>query len=404
MRVLLLFLAIALRASYGSAAELEDFQDYLRAQEELAERQFQEGHDNLRDMYVASISNRIADATAAGDLQRVLQLRETVQSFSTKGVEPLPPELAAEEVFARMQQTWERLETDLRRKHAEKRLSVLRAYDQALEQLQVRLTRENDIPRALAVQEERRRASEDPRVAEWRALLGTAAEESAASSSAEGLPVLTAFNAAMVFYMPFDVDEHGDARDRGRGRNNGIGRDIVWAKGGPRGGYFQFDGRNSQVRIPSSKSLQVTGDLTLAFWIRPESRDGRRNPIHKSYGAEYAVTLEENRTLTFYHGTAGGDASPYQEFRMDKPLPAGEWSHLTLVRDLAARKLTWYLNGRAIAEADSAFEAVVASDAPLLLGRGYAGAFQGGLDEVMIFNRPLGPSDVLRIYRSVGGR
>jgi len=152
--------------------------------------------------------------------------------------------------------------------------------------------------------------------------------------------------------------------------------------------------------LGSSSSLQITGDQTIAMWLCPTALGARRNPYNKAYGGEGTWTLEPPGLINYYHGTAGGNASPYNSFGTGKNLPAGHWTHVVLVRDLKHRKLRWYLNGVRAAEAAAPYAKAGASSAHLLIGKGYAGQYVGGIDEFVLLAEALSDRDVAALYRA----
>lgn len=395
--------------------ELVAFQDYLQIQRSLIDRRFDQEVDGIRNMYVGSISNLVTRASNDGDLDRVLLLRETIARFEREIPTPVGPPLSEDPGFQHLETTWQRLFDEQRAIRAERLLQLYRGYDSALEQLQRRLTRDGEIEAAMEVQTARRAVTEDPEVAEMRALLEArealreAAREADDPSAHEtaGPPILTILQASLALHLRFDrADRMRDrTRDSSRNRNDGelLGGPEVVAEG-RHGGAMRFNGRGARVRVGNDRSLQITGDQTIAFWIHPSAFDVRRNPIEKAYGGEGTITLEVDGTLNYYYGPAGQNQHPYQGFKLNEAIPLGEWTHLTVVRDLENRKLRWYVNGVKKAEADAQFPVASASERDLTIGRGYAGAFAGMLDEVMIFSVALSDQQVRRVYQAVGGR
>ena len=97
----------------------------------------------------------------------------------------------------------------------------------------------------------------------------------------------------------------GEVRDSSG--NNNHGRAINGAQTDPNGRFGRaawFDGVNDGIQIPNSTSLQLTNDLTISFWIRPQNLGTARiNPVDKKYGGEFALTIETNRSMNYYHGS-----------------------------------------------------------------------------------------------------
>ncbi|MCC5847028.1 MAG: LamG domain-containing protein [Verrucomicrobia bacterium] len=391
------------------AAELEEFKDYLKMQTEVIDQRFHHEVESLKRMYIGSIGNLANQAVEEGDLDKVLLLRETMRKFEEETPEPVGPPLSENPDFARLQDTWQRLYDEQLQNRAERMVNLYQGYDQALEQLQRRLTREGQIEKALTVQEERRAVAANEELQQMREMIKAIREDADTprmpAPHAPVVPVMNKYAPQLALHLSFDRFERMRNRvpDSSRARNHGVPHGAEWVARGKKGAAMQFDGGQDRVVVGNDESLQITGDQTIAFWIYPDVLDARRNPLNKAYGGEGTITLEPDGRLNYYYGTAGGNSHPYQGFNSEKEIPLREWTHLAVVRDLTGGKLRWYMNGEQVAEADAQFDRARASSAPLVLGRGYAGSFQGMLDEVMIFSAALPPEDIQALYRAAGG-
>jgi len=388
--------------------QLAAFRDHLQARVVLIERRHTDEVRALQELYVSSIRSLAEQAVQAGDLDRVLLLRGTADLFEHEMPAPVSPPLQDDAAFRRLEQTWERHYAELRKRRAADLLRAYQNYAQMIEPLQRQWTQAGDIEAALAVQQERRRIEQLP---EREQLEADAAwdpppdETAPVDPSATGLPGLTIFQANMVLYLPFDQrDRGGRIFDRSRERHVGEAQRVEHEMRGRLGMAVRFASPEARIVIPTSESLQLTGNMTLSFWIRPERFEARRNPIEKAYGGEFTITQETDGHLNFYHGTAGANAQPYQGFNTGRPLPLNEWTHVVLVRDSRERKLTWYFDGTAVNETASQFAEAAASNQPVRIGQGYAGPFAGLLDEVLILNTALNARQVRQLYRILGGR
>jgi hypothetical protein len=154
------------------------------------------------------------------------------------------------------------------------------------------------------------------------------------------------------------------------------------------GRSLRFDGDGDAVDLGNPALLQITGDQTIEFWIKPDDFVARRNPWAKAYGGEGTMTLETDGEINYFYGTDGGNDNPYQTFGTEKNLKAGRWQHVALVRrlDSAPQKLFWYLNGTLVAEADALYFPAVAGSLNALIGRGYTSHLLGNLDEFRVWN------------------
>jgi hypothetical protein len=159
-----------------------------------------------------------------------------------------------------------------------------------------------------------------------------------------------------------------------------------------------FDGVDDRVSLGTPAALQMTGDQTIMFWVKPTDFSARKNPFAKAYGGEGTITIETNGNVNYYYGTCGGNCTPYQVFTMTNPLTAGEWTHLAIVRDLTNGTLTWYKNGVPVKQVAATYGAAVASTLTAYIGQGYVNRFQGTLDELSVFSRALSMSEIQSSY------
>lgn len=184
------------------------------------------------------------------------------------------------------------------------------------------------------------------------------------------------------------ASEVRDSSDQGNHGQAYNGPTTVWSGRVMKAG--SFDGVNDYVEIPNSTSLQVAGNLTLSFWIKPENLGSARiNPLDKSYGGEFGLTMEPSGQLSYYHGTAraSGKYTSWAAFTSGT-LKSNEWQHIAITRNAATRQLKSYLNGklmRSTTYSSSTNTLPTASTYPVRIAQGYTGArLKGLVDEVKI--------------------
>jgi fibronectin type 3 domain-containing protein len=168
------------------------------------------------------------------------------------------------------------------------------------------------------------------------------------------------------------------------------------------GNALNFDGSNDYVLVPNSSSLQITGDLTISFWAYPTNiSKGRQNPLGKAYGGEFDLTMETSGQLSYYHGSAGGNSSPYMNCYAYNIFSNNALVHVTIVRNVANKTVTIYKNGIAQTTYCSGWVNPSASDRNLMIGYEYAGYWQGRIDDVRIYARALSSSEVSNLYNGI---
>ena len=215
------------------------------------------------------------------------------------------------------------------------------------------------------------------------------------------------WTAGCVFAMSFDEDTlstkdgHNRVRDLTGQTQGGVIHDAELADG-IAGEGLVLDGQAGHVALGNPDALRLTGDQTITLWIRPDSLGKRQNPFAKAYGGEGTMTLEADGKINYYYGTAGRNANPYQSFTMTEPVKVGEWTHVTLVRDLQNKQVTWYKNGVQTNRKPADHERAVASTLAAYLGKGYVKNFHGRIDEVAVFDRALSADEVKALHQMAG--
>jgi len=166
---------------------------------------------------------------------------------------------------------------------------------------------------------------------------------------------------------------------------------------------LRFDGSDDYVDLGTPAHLKIAGSQTLEVWLKPVSFEPRQSILAKVYNGEGAITLEVDGKLSYYYGSGGNNPAPaamdartFQGILSDFGLVKGEWSHIAIVRDCENKKLFWYIDGVAAGEEDMVFDAAVAGDEHLFLGKGDASYFTGSIDEVRIWNRARSLSEIQR--------
>ena len=166
------------------------------------------------------------------------------------------------------------------------------------------------------------------------------------------------------------------------------------------GTHGLFDGA-SFVSVPNSSSLQVTGDLTISFWIDMTGAPSVEGPFLSKNGTrgEFGLYVGTSRQIDFYHGGPQGGEG-WTLIDGDEIVP-GKWFHVVVTRNAASREIRAYLNGQpAFSDTYKSNERKhpVASGAPLIVGQG----LKGLMDEVVIENRTWSANEIQAIYDADG--
>jgi len=215
----------------------------------------------------------------------------------------------------------------------------------------------------------------------------------------------------LVLYYPFDRAGERAEDKSGKG-NHGTLHGVKWTVDGKIGGAYEFDGRDDYIEAPDSHSLDVTGSISLAAWIRLETlKNGKGQRQIQPIVAKYDTDGRRAYHLSFIDFdparecrhraqlTISATRAPFNGGILDSDVKLRQdaWHHVVGVFSKGSH-MRLYIDGadhtgRFIGELPSA---IAANDLPLRIGRDYDedGTFDGTIDEVMIFNRALSAEEV----------
>jgi hypothetical protein len=205
--------------------------------------------------------------------------------------------------------------------------------------------------------------------------------------------------AGLMAYYPFD----GNADDASGSGNHGTahGATLTSDRLGAAHSAYHFDGADDYILVPDSNYLDLTTSATFAMCVNvdPEINYGvygnphlfSKGATHGDLWADYALKLNETRALFEITDDANAPKNAVLP-----AIPEGRWVHLAVVyRDST---VTLYQNGITVTQPISTHPALRVSDQPLYIGHRYAdesaGRFEGVLDNLRIYNRPLSGAEI----------
>jgi PKD repeat protein len=174
--------------------------------------------------------------------------------------------------------------------------------------------------------------------------------------------------------------------------NPGAVSGAAWTTSGKNGKALDFDGVNDWVTVADSSSLDLTGDMTVEAWVRPDtpSKAWQTIAIKEASGTlSYALYASGDGAL------ANGWWGPNSLYAPpDRPLAASVWTHVAVTAGGGTMRL--YLNGQQAASRAIA-GSLTPSTRPLRIGGNavWAGEFfDGRIDDLRIYDRALGAAQV----------
>lgn len=158
------------------------------------------------------------------------------------------------------------------------------------------------------------------------------------------------------------------------------------------------DGAVDTIRVISRGLLDITGEITIAAWIRPEL-------CNMSYNAFVDKSLIEAYSM----GVVGGDTpgrttlvlyvhDDDANLNQGAPVGQGIWEHVACTFSDAADSVKFYVDGQ-FAHAQHFDTSLTTSGTDLRIGSSHwRDNYVGGLDQLAIFDRVLTPSEIRELY------
>ncbi len=174
--------------------------------------------------------------------------------------------------------------------------------------------------------------------------------------------------------------------------NDGTNNGATYVSG-RYGGAFYFN-TDSNIVIPDSSSLDITGSLTISAWLKAFSLYG--TVLAKT--GSYAFILDYNR-LRFMIWSGGTLYDVYGPIGISD----GQWHHVSAVYDSTAGTLSLYVDGSEVNSTSVGSLSVDVTTNPVYIGRmqywtGYD--LNGSLDDVTLYTRALSPEEIWALAHS----
>ncbi|MDY6914359.1 MAG: LamG-like jellyroll fold domain-containing protein [Planctomycetota bacterium] len=221
-------------------------------------------------------------------------------------------------------------------------------------------------------------------------------------ASSAGAAVVTD---GLVSWWKLDEGTGTDAFDTASAGNNNTGTlsgDADWTStvpGAASSSAVTFDGDGDYVEVPNDASLQITGAITIEAWIYARSLGSHPGLVEKALGSDkgsYGLRIENGNIFSNFRTSSGWFGYSGSALSTDK------WYHVAVTYNDAADEMRFYIDG-----SPDAVHTVTASiktyDDPIRFGYQtyYNESFDGIIDEVRIYNRALGASEIEQNYNSI---
>lgn len=163
---------------------------------------------------------------------------------------------------------------------------------------------------------------------------------------------------------------------------------------------------NQYVQGPSDAALQITGDISISFWVYKTEFTNYGYPINKSagdYTSEYAVRIDNTTgTIKFFRGNGVNNEDVIAS---TSNCPLNAWAHIVATSASLAAKI--YLNGTLVSSAHTLTVTPTTSTTYYAFGAKNKPAttyyLDGKMDELGIWSRALTSTEVTSLYNGGAG-
>src|SRR5215510_4972817 len=198
---------------------------------------------------------------------------------------------------------------------------------------------------------------------------------------------------ALVAAYGFDETNGPTVVDASSQNNSGtIGSGVTRTTSGRYGGALSFSG-TGRVTIADAASLRLTQAMTLEAWVNPSTvNNSWRDVVYKADDNYYLMATSTNNSRPA-GGASFGNTSATTEAYGTAALPAGVWTHLAVTYDGSTIRL--FVNGTQVSTVAKTGSFTTSAN-PLQIGGNaiYGQFFQGLIDEVRVYNRPLSAGEI----------
>ena len=169
---------------------------------------------------------------------------------------------------------------------------------------------------------------------------------------------------------------------------------------GQHGQAIRFDGTGDYATVTDNASLDISGAITLATWVKPE-KTATQYLIKKSTqgGAASTDGYELSLASTGFPFVRFNSAASGTTFRVDSPTAypnnGTTWMHLAATSNGSGGTIRLYVNGVEVAT-KPAPAAITTNNLALGIGGQHDGVtpLQGAMDDILLYNTALTASEV----------
>ncbi len=212
-------------------------------------------------------------------------------------------------------------------------------------------------------------------------------------------------------HWKLDENTGTTASDSSGNANTGIIYGPVWTTG-KYGSALRFDGLNDYVGIPNSASMAGYPQATIEAWVYLTSAPSARAPIYSettsssTFRRIMLYVLPSGKIELDFRNSNADPAGSVSAVISNTAIDLNKWYHVAGIFNSVTGVHQIYINGNIDINANIPTSALGTSSTKgieigHLQGTG-TGYFNGIIDEVKIFNRPLNAGEIASEYSGIG--
>ena len=212
-------------------------------------------------------------------------------------------------------------------------------------------------------------------------------------------------------YWNFDEGQGSVAYDLSGGGHDASIYGAVFTDDGISGSALSFDGVNDYVNTFLDVSWSDQLSSTISLWINPQSSTEFQGLLGKGaaggYGSmnwEWGITQDDNTSFVFQYFDIYGRG----EITSVVPITSlNQWHNFIITYNASSHQARFYLNGEFIESITNA-DPLQDRTTPMLIGHAYRTQgnnyyYNGLIDEVRVYNRPISESEARSLYLQPSG-
>ena len=193
-------------------------------------------------------------------------------------------------------------------------------------------------------------------------------------------------NYSLVYHLDESVGA-AIASDSTENTTSNISANVIMGESGQVGTAANLASGTGISTTATVGSPTLTASTSVSFWVfmNNYSSPGRQNPFNQAYGGWGTMTIETNGAISWFFGSNGGDASPYDSHQSSSgTITNGGWIQITAVRNPTDFTYKWYKNGAYLDGSTYSNTYPVINSRTLTMGDGYVYPINGKMDEYKV--------------------